>query len=384
LFKKDDADSLRNNDLQVIQENSPFDFEEVINLKGNDHVFISHKFPIPNPWDTSQAIAGISFDISERTKSLKLLNLKSFALEAAANGIVITDVQAKILWVNPAFTKLTGYPPEEAIGRQTNILKSNTTDPALFYELWETVLSGKVWHGILTNKRKDGSTYIEEQTITPLRDEYGIISHFVAIKQDITDRVKAEEDLISAHEDLKEQYAKVEALQALLREQAIRDPLTGLFNRRYLEETLKRELAQAKRESVPASIIMIDIDHFKSINDRYGHAAGDLLLQGLSEMLRSLTREGDVTCRFGGEEFVAILPGAPLAISYARAEEWRKEFELMRVSFGDSKIFSTLSAGVAVFPDHGDNMEQLLNAADNALYQAKSNGRNQIRIYAPS
>ncbi len=189
-----------------------------------------------------------------------------------------------------------------------------------------------------------------------------------------------EAEVRQANEQLRVQLAKIEALQALLREQAIRDPLTGLFNRRYLVETLDREVAQAVRASTPLSIVMIDLDHFKKINDTYGHKAGDLMLQTLGTLLSTKTRDGDIACRYGGEEFVLVLPGASLTIAQQRAEHLRATFQELRVPYNQHILGATLSAGVASFPINGVDGEAVLQDADRALYIAKSTGRNRVSL----
>jgi diguanylate cyclase (GGDEF)-like protein/PAS domain S-box-containing protein len=168
-------------------------------------------------------------------------------------------------------------------------------------------------------------------------------------------------------------------LREILRDQSIRDPLTGLFNRRYLTETLERELARARREQTPLSVMMLDIDHFKRFNDQYGHDAGDVLLQALSAFLQVQVREGDVVCRYGGEEFTLILPGASLEVTRQRAEHLRNGAKFLQVwHAGQSLGPISVSLGVATFPDHAANGETLLRMADAALYRAKTMGRDRV------
>lgn len=193
-------------------------------------------------------------------------------------------------------------------------------------------------------------------------------------------RYRAETELRQANERLQAQLTKIQALQAQLREQAIRDALTGLFNRRYLEETLERELLRARREASPISLIMLDIDHFKKLNDTFGHKAGDVMLQTLGEVLRTHTRGSDVACRYGGEEFVAVLPGASLELAHQRAEQWRALFEQLSVPYGKVELRATLSLGVAVYPQHGATSDEVLRVADTALYMAKTEGRNRVVV----
>lgn len=148
-----------------------------------------------------------------------------------------------------------------------------------------------------------------------------------------------------------------------------------------MEETLERELSRAQRDIIPVSVVMLDIDHFKQLNDSYGHKAGDLVLQALAALLRAQSRRGDVACRFGGEEFVVVLPGASLLIAHERAEHWRVEFQKLVVTFGSLQLQATLSLGIAAFPQHGQTAESILDAADAALYRAKESGRNKTDLY---
>jgi diguanylate cyclase (GGDEF)-like protein len=172
----------------------------------------------------------------------------------------------------------------------------------------------------------------------------------------------------------------LQELQDQLREQAVRDDLTGLLNRRYLVETMPRELARATREGRPLAVMMIDVDHFKQVNDVLGHAAGDQVLRALGGLLRAMTRASDVACRWGGEEFVVVLPGAPVDAGARRAEDMRLAFQSLAFPDQASRAHSTFSVGLAVFPAHGETPEALLEAADRALYRAKEGGRNCVRV----
>jgi diguanylate cyclase (GGDEF)-like protein len=168
-------------------------------------------------------------------------------------------------------------------------------------------------------------------------------------------------------------------LRETLRGQSIRDPLTGLFNRRYMEETLDRELSRSEREHRPLSLILLDIDRFKHFNDTFGHEAGDIVLSSLGALLRSASRAGDVACRYGGEEFVLILPAASLADAQRRAEEIREAIRGLRVTYGGRPLEAVrCSMGVAAYPEHGGVSRSLLGAADAALYRAKREGRDQV------
>jgi diguanylate cyclase (GGDEF)-like protein len=166
-------------------------------------------------------------------------------------------------------------------------------------------------------------------------------------------------------------------LRETLRSQAIRDPLTGLFNRRYMEETLERELNRVKRQGAPLGVIMMDLDHFKQYNDTYGHSAGDDLLSALGSLIKSQIREEDIACRYGGEEFLLILPGTSMEVTLERAEILRQAVQEMHLRYRSLKPI-TLSLGVAVYPDHGDTGLEIIQAADAALYRAKQAGRDRV------
>jgi diguanylate cyclase (GGDEF)-like protein/PAS domain S-box-containing protein len=195
---------------------------------------------------------------------------------------------------------------------------------------------------------------------------------------ELAERTRAQAELKRANKRLKNQLEEIEALQVKLREQAIRDPLTGLFNRRYLEETIARELARAERDHTNVSFIFLDIDRFKHFNDEYGHEGGDAMLQSLSGLLLHETRQADIPCRYGGEEFLMVLPGASFEVAQARAERWRQEFEAMSVTYREHTMRATISLGVATYPLHSKDKDEVIRMADMALYEAKNSGRNRV------
>jgi len=200
------------------------------------------------------------------------------------------------------------------------------------------------------------------------------------LHQEIEERTKAQEKLEVANGTLQAQILEIQSLQAKLREQAIRDSLTSLFNRRFLEETLDRELSAAARSRSLLTILLLDLDHFKEFNDEYGHEAGDTVLRVIGSLLRGNTRASDVACRYGGEEFIVVLPGASLELGRERAEYLRLAFEQTEVMFNAKLLKATLSVGVATYPTHGSTREELIRGADMALYGAKRSGRNRVVI----
>lgn len=189
---------------------------------------------------------------------------------------------------------------------------------------------------------------------------------------------QGEQALSESNERLQQKLDEITQLQAQLNEQAIRDPLTGLFNRRYLETIVPHELTRCAREGSSLALIMIDIDHFKSVNDRYGHQGGDEVLKALAGLLTETVRASDVACRFGGEEFLLVLPSISARNALERADQWRATFEQLEVHSNGQVIRATLSMGIAMHPENGADLHALVHAADKALYQAKAAGRNRV------
>jgi diguanylate cyclase (GGDEF)-like protein len=189
---------------------------------------------------------------------------------------------------------------------------------------------------------------------------------------------KSEEERMRGYAREKQQVVALETLSR----QATHDPLTGLFNRRYLDQILYGEIAHARQSGSQLGILMVDVDHFKRINDRYGHKAGDLMLQKLGELMKSCVRTADIVCRYGGDEFVIVMPGVTESTVRKCAEDIRSRFEMQSVIFENQKIQSTVSLGVAIYPLHGSNVDEVFINADRAMYQAKQRGRNRVAIYS--
>ncbi|MFO0694736.1 MAG: diguanylate cyclase [Polyangiales bacterium] len=404
--------------------------------------------------------------------------LARVAVEAAANGIAITDPQGSFVWVNPAFTELTGYTLDEVVGRSPRILKSGHHDETFYRTLWTRVLAGEVWRGETVNRRKDGSIYVEEQTIAPVRDEDGKVTHFVAIKQDVTARRQAEDaarrrirelelfdtlarlgtEATSAAELLEQAaplvrealglvsvriaprlrtsgaqgelatvitartmdiplrvgdrtIALLEAvfptdyehreerervlvtvagqlataaerarLFAELERQAQTDGLTGVYNRRGLFDRLDREVDRAKRYGRPLSVLLLDVDHFKKINDTHGHAVGDEVLRELGHRISAGLRRSDFVGRYGGEEFVMVLPETERNGAAELGERVRSAIAKTPFATEVGELRVTISAGVASISDASPDVDVMLKRADDALYAAKRSGRDRIYV----
>jgi len=293
-----------------------------------------------------------------RTEMESRNSLLIAALEAAANGIVITDKDATVMWANPAFGRLTGYSPEEAVGNNPNQLtKSGVQDEVFYRDMWADLLAGRHWRGELINKRKNGSLYHEELSIAPVKNGTGEITHFIGIKEDITERKE---------------------MEAQLQKLASTDSLTGLLNRRVFLERLEQERAKVARlPHYVAVLLMLDLDFFKRINDTYGHATGDAVLKAFAEIALNNSRAIDVPARLGGEEFAILLAGADKHDALAMAERLREQVAEIVIDHEAGPVRVTVSIGAATILADDMNGEAVLHRADAALYEAKDRGRNQ-------
>jgi diguanylate cyclase (GGDEF)-like protein/PAS domain S-box-containing protein len=320
-------------------------------------------------------------DITARKLAEEKSHLQTTALETAANAIAITDRDGALQWVNQAWVNLTGYSREEAIGKSTRIVKSGKHDAAFYKTMWDTILSGETWQGEVINKRKDGSLYFEEETITPVLDAGGNVANFIAIKLDVTERKQKEEELQRAKERL--EIMNHELQLAFEHEQRLAhiDGLTGINNRRYLFELADHEFDIARRYQQPLSVIMFDLDHFKDVNDSFGHIMGDKVLRTVIQTAEMQLRDVDLIGRYGGEEFVIVMPMTKAQQAHLLAERIRSNVAALRVDTGADPVAVTLSIGIAEFMPQDESVEAIIRRADEALYMAKQAGRNRTEIF---
>lgn len=310
--------------------------------------------------------------------------------ENMADIVWKADSERRFTYINDADRRLRGFEREEVVGqsiedtltpegkamlaglleRRERIEAQGRKSEALRFEIPQHCKDGRViWIDVLT---------------IPMYDAKGNISGYQGIGRDITERRRQDAELEQSQRQLEFRLKELAEEKIDLQEQVIQDPLTGINNRRYLDETLPRELALARREGYPVAVIMIDLDHFKKVNDTYGHAAGDEVLKSLAALLKHSARESDLICRYGGEEFVVVMPRMSAERALQRIDLWRAQLAELRVRYGERDIQITLSAGVAGFPAHGDDMDTLLAHADEMLYRSKSEGRNRVTVYGAS
>lgn len=296
--------------------------------------------------------------------------------EQTHDAIFILDLTGKHLAVNQRATQMLGYTAQEFLKLTTSDI---TAEKAQSKEILHRLLAGEhIPHYERFFRKKNGQRFPVEINVELVRDGNGNPQHIQSVVRDISQRKETENALRTANEQLSLQVAEVGRLQAELQEQALRDPLTGLYNRRYLSETLEREVARAWRENGHLSIVVSDIDHFKDINDTHGHQVGDRFLVEIASLLKRLTRPTDIVCRYGGEEFLLILPGANTASARQRAEEIRHRCAEIIIHHEGIDLSVSISLGVATYPDHGDTADEIIIKADKALYYSKAAGRNCV------
>lgn len=264
-----------------------------------------------------------------------------------------TKKDSEIIEVSSAFANSSAYKKEELIGQPMSIIHHPDTPNSYLKNLWDTILSNKEWHGEIKNKRKDGSEFWLEENIISVQNDAGEIESFILVGEDIT--IKKEFENLSNT-----------------------DKLTGIINRRKLDELLEHEVQMAKRHASNLSLIIVDIDHFKDVNDTYGHQIGDLVLAKVAEIITQTIRKSDIFGRFGGEEFLIVCPKTTEAEAFVLAEKLRKSIE----NYTFEEIgHKTMSLGISQFLSN-DSAETLLKKADTALYEAKNSGRNKSVIYS--
>jgi diguanylate cyclase (GGDEF)-like protein/PAS domain S-box-containing protein len=322
---------------------------------------------------------GVTRDIGDRRRMQEVLRRSEFVyrtlLEAAPFPAVVTRLPAGTVEViNRRAAQRMGLHAGAAAGRSA---PDFWVDPARRDRLMALLAEARHVSGFEAELRTASGERFWANLEAATVDIEGTPHAFVAFN-DISHRRAMEHALRDANARLGARLDEIHALQAKLEREAIHDPLTGLYNRRYLDETLEREVDRARREGYPLTLAMMDLDHFKRINDARGHPAGDLVLQRVGALLLQSARSGDIPCRYGGEEFLLVLPYMGMEAARDRAEEWRSLLEGLRIPFGGAEVGTTTSIGLATFPLHGSDAGELIAAADTALYAAKAAGRNRV------
>jgi diguanylate cyclase (GGDEF)-like protein/PAS domain S-box-containing protein len=456
---------------------------ESIPIQFNDEIgFLTHSFN-GMAAELDSLIKNLETRVEERTAELvsanELLRKLSIAVEQSPSTIIITDLEPKIEYANPAFTRSTGYTLMDVSGQNPRLLKSGLTPPETYVEMWARLLAGQTWRGELANCKKNGEFIWEYTVIAPIVDNKKNITHFVAVKEDITDRKKAEEslkesekkyrdlfemesdaifiirnkdfaileansaasvmygythdELIQMHNmDLSEEpeatreatQSPIPTIQTLsiplrwhrkkdglvfpveitarfmewkgqpvhlaairdstkrhhaekeLERLAITDSLTGLFNRGYFFLEAEKTFSRSQNPHADLSILMMDIDHFKIVNDTFGHDVGDEVLREVTRRLRDNLRPTDLIARYGGEEFIALLVRTPHQDVNQIADRLIRSIHDQPVNVTGADIFVTISMGMAMQTENIADLNELLTRADKSMYLAKQAGRN--------
>ena len=344
---------------------------------------------LPFTWRMRRLNRQLQEEIAERHQTEALLRASDERmrklLDISPDGIVTTDPHGRISYCSRKLGDILTAPKTANLLGQSIFEWIHPEDRDTMRSRVQRLLHGEELPPRAYRLIKyDGSSTWGEVASAVIHDPGGGIEGLLIIVRDINERKFLEEALHRTNESLLAQIEETTRLQDQLREQAIRDPLTGLYNRRYLDETLDREIARAERERYPLCVAIVDLDHFKEVNDTYGHQSGDEVLKTIGRLLRGSARSGDIACRWGGEEFMLVLPRMTEETAAQRTDQWRIAFSELVFSFAEPGTRLTLSVGIASFPVHGRTAGDLTQHADMALYLAKAQGRNRVVVFTPA
>jgi diguanylate cyclase (GGDEF)-like protein/PAS domain S-box-containing protein len=304
-------------------------------------------------------IACLSEDVTERERNQAELEMAASVFRHTVEGIFVTDARGIIVSVNPAFTRITGYEEQEAVGQSPRLLRSGLQGDDFPEVLWESLKKEGSWQGQIWNRRKNGEIFLEWATITQVLDAQGRPSRYVAIFNDITDLHRKDEQI---------------------KHQAYHDALTGLPNRLLLSKRIEQAIAIARRNGHGIALLFIDLDHFKTINDCFGHDMGDKLLIEVARRLKSCVRDSDTVARLGGDEFIIVIGDTSQPESVSQV--CHRILKSLRQHFSKPEVEAvTGSIGISQFPEDGGDAETLLKHADIAMYESKRRSRNTISFF---
>jgi diguanylate cyclase (GGDEF)-like protein/PAS domain S-box-containing protein len=300
--------------------------------------------------------------LRSRLKITNQLQLAYAALNNIREAAMIVNANNEIVYVNPRYTTITGYLPEEVLGKNPNIVSSGKHNKRFYQSLWHKINKNGFWEGEIWNRRKTGEVFPEWITITTLKNTDSQVTNYIAIFSDISIRKASEEKM---------------------KENALHDPLTKLPNRRLFLERLNLAIKTAKRQKKSLAILFIDLDHFKLINDQHGHMVGDAFLVEVAHAIQSSLRETDTVARFGGDEFVILLPNVvEKEAVILLAKKLMNMLNKTIIAAGGVDLKPEISIGGAMYPQDAQTPESLISAADKAMYFVKENGRHSIKFYS--
>ena len=354
------ADTYRQRDRRVLNTGDPESGEEQLQIgDAPPRYFMTNRFPLRDRKGEVFAVGVIANDVTETRNMALQLQLALQVFSKGTEGIVISDHNNRIISVNKAFESITGYTESEAIGCNPSIIASGRHPPEFYQAMWGSINTRGVWEDEIWNRRKSGELYPQWLNISRVLGDMGETTHYIGVFKDITQRKLAEEE--------------IEHL-------AFYDVLTNTPNRYLLKDRVNQAIGAARRSQTSFTLMFIDLDRFKEINDVFGHEVGDQVLLQVTQRLQELIRETDTLCRLGGDEFALLFPTLDKHNAYGRAEAL---LNCMAQPFtvGSKQLTMSLSIGLAIFPDDGDDYDNLLKNADTAMYQAKASGRNAYRFF---
>lgn len=299
----------------------------------------------------------VAMRMAERRQDLRMLSL---AVQHADNAMFIATRDGLIKWQNEALSRLSGYSTAEIMNQNPRLFSSGQMDKEFWADMWQTILVGRRWHGEVTNRHKDGSLYPIIQNISPIFNDLGKITHFLAVQQDVSQQ---------------------KAMEREIQHLAQHDGLTGLPNRGLFLDRIQQAIVQSQRAGTQFALLFLDLDGFKEVNDTHGHSAGDRLLCLAAERLKSCVRGGDTVARLGGDEFTILLLNVGSIADVETAVNKVLPHLAAPYDMGGYSVTVTASIGICLFPEHGIEMEKLLSCADKAMYRAKQTGKNNYKFY---
>ncbi len=348
---------------QAFHNQTPYTQEyRLLHHDGEYRWILEHAKPFWSIGGEFNGFIGSCTDITGQKQASEKMQLAAHVFENSDQGIVISNVDNKIIMTNPAFTELTGYSAEEVLHKDANYLSSQFYNPEFFQKIWAVLNKLGCWKGEVWNRRKDGGTFLEDLSMHVVRNISGKPAYYIGIFTDITQRKLNEEHY---------------------RQLAHFDPLTNLPNRTLLTDRIEQAISRADRYDHKMAVMFIDLDKFKEINDQLGHHIGDLLLKAVADRLKSCIRLEDTAARLGGDEFVVLLPNInnqqdAALVGQKILQKLSQPYRLEQHCFDNHP-----SIGIALFPDHGSGMKILLNNADMAMYTAKQSPSGNLVFYSP-
>lgn len=366
-WTKEQADHYRHDDEQVIRSGNPMlYYEEPLNNAAGEMIWIeTSKVPLLSTNKEIIGVLGIYQDISKQKQASDSMQLAAAIYQSSNEAIMVMDENNRIIQVNQAFTRMTGYELADVAGKDPVMFRSDRHDEAFYREIWHKLLQQGYWQGEMWDRRKDGTVHAKWLNISVIRHPDGRVHYYVSQFSDITEKKKKDEIILF---------------------QANYDPLTGLPNRNLFKELLDQEIKKSQRAKTPLSLLLMDLDHFKDINDTLGHDRGDELLKEVASRIKSCAGQADIVARLGGDEFAVILPdcGDVASVETMAQQITQALNKPLKFKHNRADYYISTSTGIVFYPRDGIDRKSLMKHADQAMYAAKLGGRNRFCYFTPS